>query len=236
MLENKFLTLDIGNTRNKYAVFTNTGEIVRQGGFDDMADLFALGDVGACIYSQVGRHISDLPKKAIKFNSELNLPLNIRIDQQHSLGADRLAAVLGVKYKYGVKNCLVIDAGTCVTFDYLLNFNDYEGGAISPGLKMRFKMLNNYTAALPNLANVELNALLLNEIGKNTDEAIFSGVLLGILFEIEERINRFNEQYVDTTIVLTGGDAAFLANHIKTRIFVEPLLIHYGLYHAIKSI
>lgn len=236
MAEKKVLTLDLGNTRNKFALFSDSGEILRNGSIMEFSDLLSLGDWDSCIYTKVGKGISDLPSDAVELNSSMKLPLNIHIEQQHTLGSDRLAAILGAQNRFDVKNCMVIDAGTCVTYDYLLDYREYWGGAISPGLSMRFKMLNRHTAALPDLSTENWDEFQWDSLGNNTRNAIFSGVILGMLDEITARINRFNEQYVDTTIVLTGGNAAFLANHIKTRIFVEPLLIHYGLYHAIKSI
>ncbi len=236
MAKKKYLTLDLGNTRNKFALFSDSGEILRNGSFVEFSELFSLGDWDSCIYSKVGLGVSNLPLNGVELNSSMELPLNIHIEQQQTLGADRLAAILGAQNRLGVKNCMVIDAGTCVTYDYLLDYREYWGGAISPGLSMRFKMLNLHTASLPDLSSENWEVLELDSFGNNTRNAIFSGVILGMLDEITARINRFNEQYVDTTIVLTGGNAAFLANHIKTRIFVEPLLIHYGLYHAIKSI
>lgn len=115
------------------------------------------------------------------------------------------------------KNRLIIDAGTCITYDFVDNKNTYHGGAISPGLSLRYKSLNNYTAKLPLLENKEIDFL----IGRSTNESIYSGVINGVVNEINGFITQYKEIDKDLTIILTGGDADFLAKSIKNTIFAN---------------
>lgn len=162
--------------------------------------------------------------------------------------------------KFGVPDFMMIDAGTCVTYDYvkggLLRIDNrnsmesgsigiesrldtseapvYFGGAISPGLRLRYKAMSDYTDALP-LLDVGLEdsgRFEIGDIGKHTVEAMHSGVIVGFVDEISGRIDRFKEKFVDSQVFLTGGDADFLGKRLKSGIFVEPMLLHYGLFYA----
>lgn len=164
--------------------------------------------------------------------------------------------------KGGIPNFLMIDAGTCVTYDYVKGGvfgNDnrnvmesgsienksridtseapvYFGGAISPGLRLRYKAMSDYTDALPLLdVGLEDSGMFeIGDIGKHTVEAMNSGVMMGFVDEISGRIDRFKEKFVDSQVFLTGGDAEFLGKRLKSGIFVEPMLLHYGLFYADK--
>jgi type III pantothenate kinase len=207
------------------------------------------------------------------------LPFVVDIQFPETLGSDRLAGVMGCMYlldkrmgsetrvesmendtqaeslrSQTVVNFLMIDAGTCVTYDYFLAQNRaYIGGAISPGMKLRYKAMADYTDALPLLSvpaervDVDRNAISedqnsdskdesiemeLKDIGRHTVEAMDSGVLMGFVDEISCRIDRFKEKFVDSQVFLTGGDADFLGKRLKSGIFVEPMLLHYGLFYA----
>jgi pantothenate kinase type III len=137
------------------------------------------------------------------------------------------------------RNFMMIDAGTCITYDYVScdggNFMSvYYGGAISPGLRLRFKSMSDYTDALPmiEVPNNIIEGGDFGDIGKHTVEAMNSGVVMGFLDEISGRIDRFKEKFVDSQVFLTGGDADFLGKRLKSGIFVEPMLLHYGLFYA----
>jgi type III pantothenate kinase len=113
----------------------------------------------------------------------------------------------------------------------------YIGGAISMGVNIRYLSLNHFTSKLPLLSNVGdlAESIVGIDIGGHTDAAIQSGVLGSVFDEIGSRMDRFKSNYADSAIIFTGGDAEFLVKHIKNEIFVEPLLVHYGLYHAVQS-
>ncbi|WP_353089065.1 type III pantothenate kinase [Flavobacterium sp.] len=135
-----------------------------------------------------------------------------------TLGLDRMVLAAGAVLAYPNQNRLVIDAGTCITYDFITNQDVYKGGAISPGIHMRYKALHEYTAQLPLLTIIDEFPLT----GDSTENSIHSGVLQGILFEIEGVIAQYAQENHNFSIILTGGDANFLAAHLKNSIFANP--------------
>jgi type III pantothenate kinase len=124
----------------------------------------------------------------------------------------------GAVLQFPKQNRLVIDAGTCVTYDFIDADDNYLGGAISPGIRLRYESLHNYTAKLPLLTKSNPE----NFIGKTTQESIHSGVINGLTQEIHGFIKQYQEQYANFIIILTGGDAEFLAKRLKNTIFANP--------------
>jgi type III pantothenate kinase len=120
---------------------------------------------------------------------------------------------------------LVIDSGTCITFDLVNAKSEYLGGAISPGIEMRFKAVNAYTANLPLLRPEEA----IPEKADSTRNAIQRGILNGVICEIDGTIDQYTAEYSTLTVVLTGGDANFLANNLKSSIFAIPNFLLEGL-------
>jgi type III pantothenate kinase len=242
------ITIDIGNTRVKVAIFDENGGLV---------DLLTDPDLGAVLIANIGanviystvRNLHDVGvfsegqlhalqlANAIEFNHLLCKKLSIEIEHIETLGKDRLAGVMGARFLLPGRNVMVVDAGTCLTFDYLTADEKYIGGAISMGVNMRYLSLNHFTIKLPLLSNVGdlAESIVGIDIGGHTDAAIQSGVLGSVFDEIGSRMDRFKSNYADSAIIFTGGDAEFLVKHIKNEIFVEPLLVHYGLYHAVQS-
>jgi type III pantothenate kinase len=153
------------------------------------------------------------------------LPIVNTYRTPETLGKDRIAAVAGAFALYSGKNVLIIDAGTALTIDFLDKQKKYRGGNISPGLMMRFQALHDYTEKLPLLAPAAHSHLL----GDSTESAITAGILNGIIFEIEQYINHFQENYPEIICVITGGDTIFLEDKLKKRIFAEPNLVLIGL-------
>ena len=147
----------------------------------------------------------------------------------HTLGLDRIALVTAAVKNYPDKNVLVIDAGTSITFDFKNEHEEYLGGSISPGLQMRFKALNTFTAALP-LIEPKEDA---EHIGTDTEEAIQSGVIWGVVTEIDGIINWYKKNYNDLTIILTGGDMLFLSKTLKNGIFANSNFLLEGLNYLI---
>jgi type III pantothenate kinase len=142
-----------------------------------------------------------------------------------TLGIDRIALVAASVNGFPDKNVLIIDAGTCITFDFITNKNQYLGGAISPGIRMRYKALQNQTANLPLL---ETN-MPENIIGDSTASSIHSGVINGVLNEIDGNIEAYKSNYEDFTTILTGGDANFLSKQLKSSIFANSNFLLEGL-------
>lgn len=153
----------------------------------------------------------------LEISNKTSFPFTNNYKTKETLGIDRLVLSAGAVLSFKNQNRLIIDAGTCITYDYVDYKNVYQGGAISPGLSLRYKSLNTYTAKLPLLENKEIDFL----IGKSTSESIYSGVINGVINEIDGFITQYKELNKDLTIILTGGDAVFLAKSIKNTIFAD---------------
>ena len=134
-----------------------------------------------------------------------------------TLGIDRMVLAAGAVLQFPKSNRLIIDAGTCITYEFVTDKDEYLGGAISPGLLLRYKALNHYTAKLPLLAPEDIDYL----IGDQTDRSIHSGVINGITQEIEGIIAQYKLLYPDLKIILTGGDTLFLVKRLKNVIFAN---------------
>jgi type III pantothenate kinase len=147
------------------------------------------------------------------------------------LGSDRISAAVGGYYLYPNKNVLVIDAGTCIKYNFTNSNNQYLGGGISPGIEMRFKALQKFTDKLP-LIEIDLNFNSL--IGASTQSSILSGVLNGTISEIDGIINLYKLQFPDLICILTGGDSQYLANRLKNSIFTHQNLVLKGLNNILN--
>lgn len=147
-----------------------------------------------------------------------------------TLGADRMALASAAFFKYPNTNTLVIDAGSCITYDFLNDYGEYLGGAISPGLRMRYKALNTFTARLPLLEPSEPPEL----IGNATESSMHIGVVYGLSAEIDGMIDRYKSRYPTLTVILTGGDAQFLSKRLKNTIFALPNFLLEGLNQLLE--
>jgi len=147
-----------------------------------------------------------------------------------TLGVDRIALATAAFYHNPSGNTLVIDAGTCVTFDMVNDYGEYLGGAISPGLHMRYKALHQQTSKLPLLAPEEL----LDFIGNSTKTSIHSGIVNGICQEIDGVIEQYKSRFADLTVILTGGDALFLSKRLKNTIFADSKFLLGGLNYLLE--
>ena len=223
------LTIDVGNTNVKVAVFKQFNLldkfVFQKNNFQNNFQI---------VFKKYPNHktavlssVSLLDEKdiiwlknqieIIEINSNSVFPFTNHYTTPNTLGIDRMVLSAGAVIEYPNQNILIIDAGTCVTYDFITNKKEYLGGAISPGLNMRYKALNDYTAKLPLLENNTPD----NFIGNSTSQSIHSGVVNGLCYEIEGFISEFsvkNEQFI---IILTGGDAIFLANRLKSTIFAD---------------
>ncbi|MFV0564398.1 MAG: type III pantothenate kinase [Flavobacteriaceae bacterium] len=236
------LILDIGNSFAKLAVYNgdslvlcnrvNKTDLLQQA--KQLKVQFPLVK-SAIIASVGGVAVSDLETLKTMFNLlELNalvkLPFKNLYETPSTLGVDRIALVSAAATQYPGKNVLVIDAGTCVTFDFINNEAVYLGGAISPGLQMRYKALNTFTEKLPLLNQSHPEGF----IGTSTNTSIHVGVVLGMAHELEGVIRRYKEEYKHLTVILTGGDANFLSEQLKSSIFVNSNFLLEGLNFILK--
>ncbi len=235
-----FLCIDNGNSRTKCAVYNVQGEVIATQIFDDASfnDLYEwiLGqDVIHTIISTTGKRLIDIARlptsgKIIELTHETPLPIQIIYTTPSTLGRDRIAAACGAHALYPDLNCLVIDAGTCMTIDLLLATGIYLGGNIAPGLEMRLKAMHEQTARLP-LVEPGWPEL---DFGDSTIHALQNGACLGMVLEIEGYFNIARKAYGDVSIVISGGDSAFLAGKLESRIFVEPELVTQGLFQILS--
>lgn len=233
------LILDFGNSNCKIAVFdekgiqgfvkvkSNTGTLFSV--IDELKQKFPKLKRG--IISSVIHHspdIEDYIKEKIGYLLVLahNTPLPIKnLYQSTTIGKDRLAAVVGANNIYKNTNVLVVDVGTAIKFDVVNDKNEFIGGNISPGIKIRFKSLNQFTQKLPLLSITDKNILL----GRNTEDAIIAGVQNSVIFETRAYIRILKEKHENLKIIFTGGDAAYLSNFIDDEISLEKNLVLIGL-------
>jgi type III pantothenate kinase len=228
------LVLDFGNTRTKAAVFEQSElvEAMSPKNTSETLNFINSYNIIRCIICTVTEEHKHVIKQfsqlinPIVFSSSTPTPLTNLYQSKSSLGSDRLAASVGSYLFYPHKNVLTIDAGTCIKYNFVNAHNEFLGGAISPGLKMRLKALHNFTHALP-LLNIKEDYNKL--VGENTTESILSGVLLGARAEIDETINEYKNLYKNLTVVLTGGNADFLGKQLKNRFFAHQNILLHGL-------
>jgi type III pantothenate kinase len=230
------LIIDAGNTRVKVAVFEQDTlvEVVlidRKRIISEIKQILKKHKISIGILSSVS-FISEKKIEKLKYllnlvvlSSSTQVPFINLYETPKTLGVDRIALVSGAVKKFPNKNVLIIDAGTCITFDFVNDKSAYFGGAISPGVEMRYKSLHLFTSKLPNLEKNYPN----NFIGNNTNESINSGVVNGVVQEIDGVINQYKKKYIDLTVVLTGGDTNFLAKQLKSSIFAHQNFLLEGL-------
>jgi type III pantothenate kinase len=168
--------------------------------------------------------VSHIKRKYI-LTYQLPLPIKNLYTTPQTLGVDRIAGVCGAHQKFPGLNCLIIDAGTCVTYDFVDGRGTYHGGSIAPGLNMRFQAMNAFTARLP-LAKVVNNPAL---IGDSTETCLQSGAINGMIAEINGIIALYRQKFEALQVILCGGDASFFENKLKGPIFAIPELVLSGL-------
>ena len=171
-----------------------------------------------------------LEAQVLRLDSNTKLPFKNLYKTPKTLGVDRMALVSASVNQYPDSNVLIIDAGTCITYDFVNSEGEYLGGAISPGIKLRYQSLNNFTANLPLLEAEIPNGI----IGDSTSQAIHSGVINGILRELDGIIAEYQKKYPDLTVILTGGDSNFLSNQLKNSIFANSNFLLEGLNYILE--
>ena len=230
------LTIDIGNTRTKFGFFQEN-ELVEK----IVVEKWRLADLKKIVNNQNIENIICSTVKTenkqmetylkqhwyfLNLNAATPLPIQNLYGTPKTLGKDRLAAVVGANALFPKQHCLVIDAGTCTTYDLIDAEGNYLGGNITPGLDMRFKAMQHFTAKLP---LVHKPNDVKNGIGKNTIDALQVGGGLGNVLEMTAWIQFFQDKFKGINTTLTGGDAEYFANRLKTKIFVNSNLVLIGL-------
>ena len=174
--------------------------------------------------------LQPLHVQVVQLSPTLPVPIGKDYDTPQTLGADRLAAAVGATVLFPLKNCLVIDMGTCITYDWVSAEAVFHGGIISPGFRMRFQAMHTFTKRLPliDVAETQPHASV-PLIGKSTHTAMESGVINGLLAEVEGIVERYRNEYGECRVLLCGGDAPFFESRLKNRIFAAPNLVLMGL-------
>jgi type III pantothenate kinase len=223
------LTIDVGNTRIKGAVFegdillehfvflkkeheNNIQNILKKYKKVTHLVVSSVGELEKDSFSHYNNHLK------VHFISHKDpFPFTNGYATPQTLGIDRMVLAAGATLQFPNQNRLIIDVGTCVTYDFVDENDVYLGGAIAPGLRLRYESLHNYTAKLPLLASKNPDSF----IGKSTAESIHSGVVNGFAYEIDGFIDEYKAHYSNFIIILTGGDTEFLAKRLKNTIFAN---------------
>ncbi len=231
------LVIDIGNTRSKIAVFSGSGpeDIVVCEPLT-VAELETVATKYPAVRSVILSAVKDYPAEVdrflqqhynfLKLSNRTPVPVIIRYKTPETLGKDRLALAVAARASFPGQNVLVIDAGTTITYDFVNQNGEYLGGAISPGIRMRLKALHTFTGKLPLIEEPSAAAGL---IGTDTQSAILSGVLNGVLAEAEGIISAYQTRFPHLKIVLSGGDEKYFDKRLKNNIFAHPNFVLRGL-------
>ncbi|MDH5608108.1 MAG: type III pantothenate kinase [Cyclobacteriaceae bacterium] len=230
------LIVDIGNTRIKWA-FAGNEDAGTVHFADSLTDHIPFDACQQAIISSVrGKpNLSFLnPEKNIIFFSHTT-PIPLRLDYQtpHTLGPDRLAAAVGASGLFPNQTVLVIDAGTCITYDLVDKQGVFRGGAISPGIQLRMRAMHEFTSSLPDIKN-EWKTLSDHFPGRSTKDCMAGGVIQAMIHEIEGYICLAKKEFGDLSVILTGGDAGFFESKLKETIFVRQNLVMTGLNRILK--
>lgn len=237
-----YLVLDRGNTRSKIAFYTRDEEVemkvletVSASGLALLINEFEARSGGVPVLSGIYSSVVEDNEEVTSYleqrmnllvmGGDTPLPITNRYHTPDTLGHDRIAAAVAAARIFPGHNVLTIDAGTCITYDFINGQKEYLGGGIAPGISMRFKALHTFTSKLP-LVSLDKEIGL---IGNSTDNSIRSGVFNGIVAEIDGIIERYSRDYPGLRIILTGGDANYFDRKLKNDIFAVPNLVLLGL-------
>ena len=235
------LVVDIGNNFFKIGIFENSNLVFSFYGKNDKIDLeiekiiYKYDEITSALISNVSSlKINDTLNrfniKIYELDSGFIFPFKLNYKTPESLGNDRLALAAAATILFPNSNNLVIDAGTCITIDFIDNNNHFIGGSISPGVKMRYDSLNHYTANLP-LLKEENN---FDFPGNSTNASIHAGIIGGVTNEINGFIKQINSRNEKVNVILTGGDAKILSKTLKITIFANQIFILEGINYILN--
>lgn len=236
----KNLILDQGNSYLKVALFSK-GKLLRRQIFhyyslaevltflgEDQPDHIIISSVGnSRIFHEVHGHFGNI---VYQLSHQQPLPFNLKYATPETLGLDRMALAAAAVGEFDGRDCLVIDAGTCITYDFVDRNKNYLGGAIAPGLQMRYRALEHFTARLPLVEHQHPQDL----IGNSTTESIRSGVVNGIIAEVTGTIAEYQKRFPDVQVIITGGDMEVFEPLVKNGIFAAPNFLLTGLNNIVE--
>lgn len=239
------LVIDSGNTLSKVALFDNKS-LISVAYADELTPFYIEGlikkfKVDNSILSSVHENTESVQKvlashsKYFPFTASVSSKVIIRYKTPQTLGLDRYAAVIGAETLCPDENCLIIDAGTCITYDFINAEKEYSGGSITPGINMRLKAMHTFTGKLPLLAPDFYST---DEIGSDTSSSMLTGVQKGAIYEALGFIDWYNSKWPGLNVILCGGDVNFFDRQLKSSIFAhtlktEPNLVLIGLNEVI---
>lgn len=230
------LAIDIGNTRIKTGIFEGKYlhelKIFEGNQYAELLEyIISKRPVEAAILSSVREIPMEIMSELFErypftiLDQYTSVPLINNYKTPESLGTDRLAGVIGAAAIFPDHDILVINAGTCITYDFITYDRQYSGGGIAPGIKMRFKSLYTLTDQLPLIQESPVDFL----IGASTEEAILSGVMNGVVAEVQGMIEKFRQNFPSLKVILSGGDAGYFEKQLKSDIFVALNIVLSGL-------
>lgn len=231
------LCIDVGNTQVKLGVYDSKDSLLWFSKHPELTiavleTLFLKFEIKQAILSSVRvEHAVVLEfleanlETVLQLSSKTNVPLQSQYQTPETLGNDRLAAVAGANALYPKNGVLVIDAGTCITYDFVTADATYMGGSILPGITMRFQALHELTAKLPLIEPADLDSF----IGVSTKTSIQTGVLYGVLHELKGFKLQYEQEFGNIKVIVTGGDASYFESQLKNEIFAQPKLVLIGL-------
>ena len=238
------VVIDWGNTTLKTGWF-NGPLLIETRRYDSVANLIAdltNRTTASVIVSSTSRpadeireSLSGAGRAVWVLDSQTSVPIRNAYDTPHTLGADRVAAAVGATALFPGQDCVVLDLGTCLTADFVDREGVFQGGLISPGLHMRFRAMHEQTARLP-LVTFEADELELwpDVTAKNTRQALLSGVVNGLMFEMNGIIERYRRERPGVVVLLCGGDAPSFESRLKGPIFAVPEFVLIGLNRILR--
>ena len=227
------VVVDYGNSSAKVGVFDHL-ELIDRHAFTDAIELRGFLENFSAVHFIISTVTEDAhtvsswarhAKKKYILDATLPLPIQNKYATPHTLGVDRIAGVCGAHSLFPSSDCLVIDAGTCITYDVIDRSGGFLGGGISPGMRMRFQAVHTFTAKLPLINPVPLPPL----IGDSTETCIQSGIVNGLTAELNGIITQYQDKFDGLKVILSGGDTRFFENKLKGSIFAVPELVLGGL-------
>lgn len=229
------LTIDKGNSRTKWALFEGD-RLMHMSGEEGLPNVA----VEAAIVCATGRlNISELhlpTDNVVVLSSKTRLPIVLDYATPETLGPDRIAAACGAHKLCGSKGCVIVDAGTCITVDYIDSSGTYRGGAILPGIGIKFRALHTFTTKLPLLTSVNATSGFVT--GRSTQESMEAGVLTATRYAVEGFVTHYRKRQPDAQVLLTGGDADWVWGEGLLRVqdcMREPYLVMIGLNEILKE-
>lgn len=232
------IVIDYGNSSAKVGIF-NEHQLIQKQVFADPAVLktfLQTFEAAHILISSVSQPAETVASWAVHtthryiLDRTLPLPITNGYATPATLGVDRIAAACGACALFPNTSCLALDAGTCITYEFIDASGRYHGGGIAPGLTMRLEAMHTFTARLPRVAITDNPPL----IGNSTETCMQSGAIHGMACEMDGVIARYRAQYPDLQALLCGGDGPFFENKLKEPIFASPDLVLIGLNRILQ--